>query len=43
MKLPLEFENGGVIITPGVSLTSASIVTASTGLGGGGMGNINNS
>ena len=42
MKLPLEFENGGYTITPGVSLTSTAIVTASTVVGGGGMGNINN-
>ena len=43
MKLPLKFDNGGVTITSVVSMTSTSIVTASTGLGGGGMSNINNS
>ena len=43
MKLPLKFENGGVTIPPGASLTSTSIVAASTGVGRGEMGNINNS
>ena len=33
MKLPLEFENGGVTITPVVSMTSKAIVTASNSVG----------
>ena len=43
MKFTLEFENGDVLITPGMSMTSTAIVEASNGVGGGVMGNINNS